>query len=180
MSVQHALVIVCVLVAAVHDYRTGRIPNRWLLIALLGLLLSAAATGAAVSGWAGVGVRLLSSGIGLFACAAVPFALFVCGAQGGGDVKLLAVCGAGLGPAIGMQAELYAFTFGALFGLARCAFDGTLLEALSGSAVLITNPLLPERLRKPVARSALRELRFGPAIALGVLCALLLLHGRML
>jgi prepilin peptidase CpaA len=173
---QHAVTLVCAASAAILDYRSGSIPNRLILGGLGATLIAVAATGAAVSGWSGAGVRLAIAALGLLVCAAVPFALFLVRAMGGGDVKLLALCGAGLGPLLGMEAELYAFTLGALFGLARCAYDGTLIEVLSGSALLITNPILPKRMRKQVAPSALRKLRFGPAVAAGVVAALAL-HG---
>jgi prepilin peptidase CpaA len=173
---QHAVVLAWAIAAAIADYRTGTIPNRLLISGAAAVLCVGVATAAADGGWPGLGARLLSLAFGLLACGAVPLALYLCGALGGGDVKLLALCGAGLGPVIGMQAELYAFTLGALLALGRAAYEGTLLEALTGSAALITNPLLPKKLRKPVAAGALRELRFGPAIAAGV-GATLALHG---
>lgn len=171
---QHAVVLACAIAGAVHDWRTGFIPNRLLAWGSALTLCVSVATAAAVGGWHAVGTRLLSIVFGLLVCGAVPLGLYLCRALGGGDVKLLALCGAGLGPVIGLEAELYAFTLGALLALGRSTYEGTLLEALVGSAALITNPLLSKKLRKPVSAGALRELRFGPAIAAGVAVALAL------
>lgn len=173
---QHVVVLLCAGAGAIHDLRTGLIPNRLLACGASAMLVVSLAVAAAASGWPGVGARMLGLTFGLLACGAVPLALFLLRALGGGDVKLLAICGAGLGPLLGMEAQLYAFTLGALFALGRAAYEGTLFEALSGSAALLTNPWLPKKLKKPVSTGALRELRFGPAIAAGVGVALWL-HG---
>lgn len=169
----HLVVLGFAIAAAIHDRRTGLIPNRLVLWGLGAALVTVCATAAARSGWPGLTSALTVSGFGLLACGLPPLALYLCKGLGGGDVKLLAMCGAGLGPVAGLQAELYAFTLGALFALARAAYDGTLFQTLLGSASLLTNSLLPKRYQRVIAPSALRELRFGPAIAVGVAAALL-------
>ena len=158
-------------IAAISDLRTGLIPN-WLVAAgfifVLGLRVAYAVTDSRV------GLELALLGLGMLISALIPLALYLCGAMGAGDVKLMAVCGAGLGPVLGLEAELYAFGFGALVALGYAAYGGELLQTLRGSAVLLTNPFIPRRLRKPVPVPAQRTMRFGPAIFLGVVAAVFL------
>jgi prepilin peptidase CpaA len=165
------LVIAIAALGAICDQRTGLIPNRLTISGLAVLLLSQLAFGALSRGASGVWMALVVSVLGLLACALIPLAIFLSRGMGGGDVKLLAVCGVGLGPVLGLEAQLYAFGLGALYALALAAYDGVLLQTLSGSTALLTNPLLPARLKRPVAASASMPIRFGPAIGVGVAVA---------
>ena len=83
--------------------------------------------------------------------------------MGGGDVKLLAMVGAFVGPTIGIEIELYAFVLTALFAGARLAYQGQLLKVLANSALLVTNPLRSKDRRRRAARRALDlvEIRAG-------------------
>jgi Flp pilus assembly protein protease CpaA len=95
-------------VAAVHDARSGHIPN-WLVG--LGLALGAGGSIAALA-LADVLEALARTGsaaLGFVACGAVPLLLFRLKALGGGDVKLLATVGAQLGPLLGLQLSFAAF-----------------------------------------------------------------------
>ncbi len=58
-------------------------------------------------------VGLAQSALGLLACGGVMLVCFVLFQIGGGDVKLLAMVGAFLGPALGMEAILWTFVLGA-------------------------------------------------------------------
>ncbi|MET0385808.1 MAG: A24 family peptidase [Polyangiales bacterium] len=161
------------LVAAISDFRTGLIPNRLVgpaFVVVFGLRVGLALLDRQQS----LGMSLTFFTLGLLIAGLIPLTLYLCRALGGGDVKLLAVCGAGLGPVHALEAELYAFGFGALYALGHAAFGGVLWQTLRGSAVLMTNPLIPRRLRKPVPLAAQRPLPFGPAICVGVLCAIAL------
>ncbi|MGC4093354.1 MAG: A24 family peptidase [Polyangiaceae bacterium] len=166
----------------VLDARSGHIPNRLLLVGFaLGVLGHAAvylsdmhqrSLGQALSA---LGFNVLA---GLLLCGAVPFLLFRLNAMGGGDVKLLAVVGASVGPLLGMELELYAFVLLALFAPARLAYRGQLLSSLANSVALFVNPLLPEARRRPVPRELLTPLPFGPAVcAASVLVAVLYWRG---
>lgn len=158
-------------IAAISDFRTGLIPN-WLVGTGFGLVLGLRVFHAITGGQVGLQLALLA--LGVLIAGMIPLALYVCRAMGAGDVKLLAVCGAGLGPVLGLEAELYAFGFGALCALGYAAYGGELWQTLRGSAVLLTNPVIPRRLRKPVPVPAQRTMRFGPAICAGVIAAVFL------
>jgi prepilin peptidase CpaA len=159
-------VVVIAGIAAVSDYRTGLIPN-WLIAAGFALVLGLRAV-------QGDGSQLALFGLGTLIAGMIPLALYVCRALGAGDVKLMAVCGAGLGPVAGLEAELYAFGFGAMYALGLAAYGGELWQTMRGSAVLLTNPFIPRRLRKQVPVPARRTMRFGPAICAGVIAAVFL------
>jgi prepilin peptidase CpaA len=166
------LVVALALLAAIADCRSGLIPNRLLAGGCLGLLLARVLLAGAGSGH--LGMVLLVSLLGALTCGLIPLALYLWRGLGAGDVKLMAACGVGLGPVIGLEAELYAFGLGALYACARAAYGGMLWQTLRGTTLLLTNPLLPRRMHKPVPRSVHSALPFGPAICVGVLAAVTL------
>jgi prepilin peptidase CpaA len=127
-------------IAAVHDARSGHIPN-WLVG--LGLALGAGGSIAALA-LADVPeavARTGSAALGFVACGAVPLLLFRLQALGGGDVKLLATVGAQLGPLLGLELSFAAFAVAATYWPLRCLGARVLLAA-RGSAARGT----PERL----------------------------------
>jgi prepilin peptidase CpaA len=167
------LLLACTLFAAAaayRDWQTGHIPNRLVLAGLLiGLalhlgvrvwLLRAPATGAAAE----LGAALVSAVLGVATCALVPLLLYRMEAIGGGDVKLLAVLGAFLGPLGGLEVELYSFIVIAVYAPARLAYQGQLLRLLSNSALIFVNPFLPKARRRSIGPELLTSLRFGPAV----------------
>lgn len=160
--------------AAVTDVRTGLIPNRLTVLGGLGLLALRVTLAGLLRGPAQVLTALTVGMLGIAVCGLIPLAMYIVRGIGGGDVKLLAAIGAGLGPVAGLEAELYAFGFGALYALARAAYGGVLWQTLRGSTMLLTNPLVPRRQRRPIAPSALTPIRFAPPIFAGALYALAL------
>ncbi|HMA92838.1 MAG TPA: A24 family peptidase [Polyangiaceae bacterium] len=161
--------------AALIDVRTRHIPN-WLV--LLGFTVGSIAhlaTSISVDCATGsplgraVGSAGLSWFLGTLICAIVPVFMFQMGAMGGGDVKLLAVVGASLGPRLGIQVELFAFVLAALCAPIQLAWQGQLPGLLGNTAILITNPFLPKSRRRPMPGSRLTSLPFGPSIFLGTL-----------
>ncbi len=166
------VVVAAAALAALIDWRTGHIPN-WLTLGALGLgvlvlpLYRMAAEGGHWRGWA-------LAFFGVIVCALVPLLLHRAGAMGGGDVKLLAAVGALYGPSLGLRAELYAFAAAALWAPAVLTFRGELLRALKNAAVLAFNACLPKARRRALDPLSLTELRFGPAICVGVLTTALL------
>ncbi|MCL2203034.1 MAG: A24 family peptidase [Defluviitaleaceae bacterium] len=127
------------LVVAVIDFDTREIPDKWVL-ALVPLAVAAV--------WAQPEVNLLSRGIGFLAVSLpmLGLAVLINGAFGGGDIKLMAVCGF----LLGWQRVLLAFFIAVL--LAGC-WIGYLFA------------------RGRAKRG--QHIAFGPALCAGVFAALL-------
>jgi prepilin peptidase CpaA len=94
------------LAAVVADVRRRQVPN-WLNAAGACAGLACAAYG----GWHGVGMAAAGTAAGFLIL--LPFHL--CGAMGGGDVKLMAAYGALLGPSGILLAAFFAAVFGGLW-----------------------------------------------------------------
>ena len=106
--------VATVLVAVVTDVTTHRIPNNLLAPALVLALLTGTATG----GVTGLMLSLAGLAVGF----AMLLPIYSLGAMGAGDVKLLAVAGAFLGPEGALVAGLITFVAGAVIGLAWLAW----------------------------------------------------------
>lgn len=158
-----SVAVLLTLCAAVWDLRTGLIPNRlvvaFLTVALLVRLVASLAHGGA----AALASSLLSGLYGLLLCSAVPLLLYVCNGIGGGDVKLLAVCGLCVGALRGFELQLYAFSLGSFYAVLRLTYEGTLLRSLSASLGLLASPFSSRPRSREMAPARL-EFRFGPAI----------------
>lgn len=79
-----------------------------------------AALGLSAAGWLvydGRPISLLESLLGLLACGVVMLVCFALFRVGGGDVKLIAMMGAFLGPELGITAMLWTFVLGGCVGL---------------------------------------------------------------
>ena len=96
-------------VATLTDVTSHRIPNTLLAPALSIAILAATAFG----GMHGLQMAIAGFGVGL----AMMLPLYLIGGMGAGDVKLLAVAGAFLGPHGALIAGVMTFVAGALFGL---------------------------------------------------------------
>jgi Flp pilus assembly protein protease CpaA len=162
----------CLLAAAAYfDLKTGLIPNRVAIVGLVVLLPLQLFTQAYLSrqGLSLVPTLLASSVLGLLVCSIAPLALYLSSAMGGGDVKLLAVLGALMGPSIGIEIELYAFLLIALYAMIRLAYQGRLLAMLTSTVGLTRNAFVPKDRRKPVPNELLTSLRFAPAVLAAML-----------
>lgn len=164
--------MVAVLIAAVHDARTGRIPN-WLTwpAATFGVLIHFALGGLG---------PLLSSISGLLLGATVPLVLYRASrgkAIGGGDIKLFAALGSLLGPRTGLEAQMTAYLVLSLLALVQLAYSGKLLQVIGNVAQLVVNCVLPRHRRLTPSATALTEMRMGPAIAAAVIINI---HGESL
>jgi prepilin peptidase CpaA len=172
-------------VAAVTDFRTGRIPN-W-------LTLPAILAGPIVWGWYG-GLRALNtdpmmgSALGSFVSAAICggslyFGLYrkrISGehAIGAGDIKLFGALGSLGLIALGLESMFYAVAVGTMFTLARLAWRGVLLETLGNALFILINPVLPKARRRELNRENLTKMRFGVSIFVGTLFAVLSSRGN--
>ena len=103
------LLLGLVLVASITNLRQHKIYN-WTTYS--GLI---AALGLSAAGWGLTSFR--QSLLGLAACGAVMLACYVLFRIGGGDVKLIAMLGAFLGPDHGIEAMLWTFVLGACMAL---------------------------------------------------------------
>src|SRR5688572_23697423 len=126
-----APVLGLLVVAAVVDWRTRRIPN-WLTFTLV-------LSGIAQSFMPHAVVSPTGALLGLCVGFVLTFALYALGAVGGGDVKLLAGIGAWLGP----QAALAVFCVEAIVGmvmaLSQAAYLGKTRLLLKNSALVAVN-----------------------------------------
>ena len=159
--------------AAVQDLRTRRIRN-WLTLCLVvtGLAHSIASSHAPTLG---------QSLLGMLAGFALPLVLFVMGALGGGDVKLLAGVGAWLGAGGVVAVFLAAAVVGMVIVLAQCAATGRLTALFRNTLVLVMNLLhLGELGMKQVAetgkacRSVDRPLPYAVPVLVAVVLILVL------
>lgn len=173
LSVPAACSLACLgitAVAAFTDARTGHIPN-WLTVPPL--VVAPLVWGAYGGLWRTDGGSLLGSLLSMALCALVPLLLFRNGAIGGGDVKLFAAIGALTLVSVGIEAQFYSFCAGSLFALARLAWEGKLLRTLLNALFLLLNPVLPKKYRRPISRELMTRMRFGVAIFVGTLIAVL-------
>jgi prepilin peptidase CpaA len=158
--------------AAVIDWRERRIPN-W----INGLLIA----GGLVQSWfAAHTVTPGQSVLGLLVGAALPFALFVLGAAGAGDVKLMAGAGAWLGPQGALALYVIEKILGLLIVVTQAAWQGRTRVLLRNSAIVAVNLLYVREVGVEHAartgrscRSVDRPLPFAvPALAAAVLVVL--------
>lgn len=117
--------------AAVEDWRSRKIRN-W-------LTLSLAAGGIVTSFVHGATVTPPEAGLGLLIGFSIPFVLFILGAIGGGDVKLLAGIGAWLGAAAIFKIFVVEAIVGLFIVLIQCAWQGKLFQLFRNSTVLAMN-----------------------------------------
>jgi prepilin peptidase CpaA len=117
--------------AAVVDLRERKIRN-WLTFSMLfaGVVQS-------LLPFSHVGI--LQSLAGFAVGFAIPFVLFVLGAVGGGDVKLLAAVGAWVGPVASFKISCLQAIIGMLIVLGQAAWQGRLFKLGRNSAMLAVN-----------------------------------------
>src|ERR1043166_9553864 len=120
------------IIAAVTDLRSRRIPN-WLTFSLV---LSGIAN-SFFSG--GVPVTPSLAFCGFVVGFALPLALFILGALGGGDVKLLAGVGAWFGPGIVLRVFLLAAIIGAVIVIGQALAQRRMRVLVRNTAVVAIN-----------------------------------------
>jgi prepilin peptidase CpaA len=159
--------VLVALVGAVIDVRSGRIPNRLTYTALLAALLLRTAL---------VGLSGLKSGaIGMLVAGGLFLLLYILGAMGGGDMKLMAAVGAWVGSAQVMRLILAAALAGGVLAIGRIIFRNMMGQTLRNIMQLIyyrlTSGLQPHP-ELNVQSSGSQRVPYGVAIAVGALfCA---------
>ncbi|MBA5606950.1 prepilin peptidase [Duganella sp. FT3S] len=176
-----AAVLAALLAAAVwHDVRTRRIPNRLVLggalagLAFQALLAPGAGLFATPFGALGLLDGLAGLGLGL----ALLLPMYLLGAMGAGDVKLMAMCGAFLGPRDVLGAALLTMLAGGVLALLVALGSGRLAQVLANLRQLLLHALVragtggTTRLDAPPVPTG--KLAYAIAIATGTALQLLL------
>ncbi len=164
---KHALLLTLIAAAVVVDVRSHRIPN------------ALVATGAAIGfawhlllpdGW-GIAYALKGAavGLGLF------LPMYAMRAVGAGDVKLMAMIGAFLGPAATAGAGLSTLLAGGVLAIGAALYNGALAQ-LFGNVGFLVNQAAGKatRANRETARVSAGRLPYAVAIAVGTCLQLLL------
>lgn len=117
--------------AAAHDAATRRLPN-WLTFSVIVSGLFASFMPLHL-------VTPMESLAGILAGAALPLVMFILGALGGGDVKLMAGVGAWLGPRSALLVFVVAALAGMVIVLVQSIAQGTLRALLRNSVTAAIN-----------------------------------------
>jgi prepilin peptidase CpaA len=175
------ILLLCALLglAVWHDVRSRRIPNRLVFPgAFAGLALHtvlAAGSGLFTEPFGGLG--LLSGLAGLALGLALLLPMYMLRAMGAGDVKLMAMVGAFLGPQAVFGAALSSLLAGGLLALTVALWQGTLVKMLGNCYQLMHHSLIRAltgqgaQVDAPATPSG--ELPYAIAIAGGTLAYLL-------
>ncbi|SIT50173.1 Flp pilus assembly protein, protease CpaA [Paraburkholderia piptadeniae] len=164
---------ICLLVllatAAGTDLHSRRIPN-WLVLAGLTLALAAQwwQHGAA-QGYASWGLGVLTGG-----CLFLP--LYLLRGMGAGDVKLMAMVGAFVGPELAFEIVLVTCTIGGIWALAVVVFKRALKSAGTNMLAIVLSKGHVEAGKG--AASSVGSLPYGVAIAIGTLSIMILRAGQ--
>lgn len=180
-SVLPALLLAALLAAAVAtDIRSRRIPNRLVGFGMAaGLTLHATVTpGAGLFGtpFGGLGLLLALGGLALGLLLLLP--MYALGAMGAGDVKLMAMIGAFVGPREMLGVALCSLVAGGLLALLFAVAEGSLGKVLGNVRTLLLGSLLRGlsggTARLDEAPAPTGKLPYAIAIASGTVVYLLL------
>lgn len=151
-------------VGAVSDVHRGRIPN-WLTY---GGVLAALTVRCVVSGWPGLNGGFL----GLLVAGGFFYLLFLVGAMGGGDMKLMAAVGAWAGATQATTILIVSALAGGILAIGYVVCRRQIRQTLVNSATLIfhhvTSGIQPHPILNVREPSSMR-VPFGLAIAMGTL-----------
>jgi len=160
-------------VAAVFDWRVGRIPNSLTLGAILLAVPIHAVLSAPGHTWDGVESSLLGAGL-----CALPFVLgWRFGWIAAGDAKLVGAIGALAGISSGLESVFLGLFCAGAYAFLRLCWDGAVLRMLAnGVAVLATRTVIRNRFVEPAVEFT-STLRFGPFAMMGAGICFILTRG---
>ncbi len=160
---------VTVLIAAISDIRSRRIPN-WLVVVSTG---SALTTAALTHGAAGVKDSLLGALLG----GTTLGLLYLLGGMGMGDVKLCVAVGAWIGPGQLVMALVMMGLAGGAIALIWAAAGGFLKQSLRGAGDLLSGLGKRGLRRHPtlvLGNPGTHSIPYAPAIAIGTIFSFLM------
>ena len=159
-------------IAVFTDLAWHRIPNRLLLAGLVVALFASSVEGGLIG--------ILGAIAGVLVGLAILLPFYALGGMGAGDVKLLAVIGAFLGPGPTVIAGLVTFVAGAVFAGIWIVAQVVRKRLASGGNSLSDQFLLGYIESRDVAQSTMqRKFAYAPAIATGTLVAALHVNGAI-
>lgn len=123
MLIIYLFLALCLLLAAIYDGATHRIPN-WLSLLLL-------LTGLSWNYFAGDGLGIKNSGTGLVVGLLLMLPGYIFGSMGAGDVKLMAAIGSVVGFDRVLEVVFYSYIFLLFGGVVFIIFKGGLFKALA-------------------------------------------------
>jgi prepilin peptidase CpaA len=156
--------VLVALVGAFIDVRSARLPNRLTYSALIIALMARTA----LLGWAG----LKSGAIGILIAGGFFCVLFVLGAMGGGDMKMMAAVGAWVGSSHILTVLIAIGLAGGLLALVFMIFAENTIQTVRNTVRLMafrfTSGLQPHP-EMNVQAPGSKRVPFGVAIAMGIL-----------
>lgn len=176
-----ALTLSALLALAVwYDIRSRRIPNRLVYSgALAALLLQTAlpaGAGLFATPFGGIGLLLALAGLATGLLILLP--MYMLGAMGAGDVKLMAMVGAFLGPQATLGAALQSLLAGGLLALVVALWNGALINVLQNIYHVLRHSLFRvlagEGVRVDAPPTSTGKLAYAIAIACGTLSSVFL------
>jgi len=158
--------LLLVSIAAVNDLSTRRIPNRLLLAGLacafLLRVLSADPLSSLQAALGGMGV-----GLAVF----LPF--YMVRGMAAGDVKMMAVVGAFVGPGDAFDVAISSWCAGGLMALLLVLLNGRVRQVFDNMKGILCSIWMPgAAVTAPVAQPSVGSMPYGVAIALGTLAVL--------
>ncbi len=173
-----AILLILVTVAAGFDLKSRRIPNWLVLVGLVASLILQITFNSfnSFQSFKDWGYGLLV-GFGLF------LPLYMLRAMGAGDVKLMAMVGAFLGPASALGAVLTTLIAGGILAIVVALFSGVLLQTIANIRTALTlgmyKTLTGGGIQLETMPASAGNLPYAVAIAIGTLIHVILLtQGR--
>jgi prepilin peptidase CpaA len=170
IEVEKFVLFILVVAAAIFDIKTRRIPNK--------LVFSGALAAITFHTFSSYGIGALSSIGGLAVGIASLLPLYMMRAMGAGDVKLMAMVGAFLGPASALGAVTTTLITGGALAILAAIRNKSMQRMLNNIRFMMTHAMVGaatgNRVRTEMLSASAGKLPYGVAIAVGTTAHLLL------